>query len=138
MLALAQADLPLARKPHQVAIPVEMIQTRKTKGAAFTLACDASGLDDKEIAGAMNPPLDAGTFSRLKSGTNTLDGDRVAEFCRVVGNTVYPEWQAYQVVCTLVMIKTEAERRAEDALQKLAQAEAENKLMRQLLQGRVA
>ncbi|WP_430434786.1 hypothetical protein [Methyloversatilis sp.] len=138
MLALAQAELLLARKPQQVVVPAEMIRAKKTKGAAFTLACDASGLDDKEIAGAMNPPLDAGTFSRLKSGTNTLDADRVAEFCHVVGNTVYPEWQAYQVGCTLVMIKTEAERRAEEALQKLAQAEAENKLMRQLLQGRTA
>lgn len=138
MLALAQAELLLTRTPQQVVVPAEMIRAKKTKGAAFTLACDASGLDDKEIAGAMNPPLDAGTFSRLKSGTNTLDADRVAEFCRVVGNNVYPEWQAYQVGCTLVMIKTEAERRAEEALQKLAQAEAENKLMRQLLQGRTA
>lgn len=134
MLALEQADLPLSRKPQQVVIPAEMIRAKKTKGAAFTLACDASGLDDKEIAGSMNPPLDAGTFSRLKSGMNTLDADRMSEFCRVVGNSVYPEWLAYQVGCTLVMIKTEAERRAEEALQKLAQAEAENKLMRELLQ----
>lgn len=133
MNALVQAELPLCRKPHQANVSIEMIRAQKSKGQALTLACAVSGLEDKEIAAAMNPPLDAGTFSRLKSGTNTLDNDRVREFCEVVGNTIYAEWSAYQVGCTLVMIKTEAERIAEEALRRLEVSEAENKLMRQLL-----
>lgn len=121
-----------------MAVPVELIRSKKTKGGAFTLACDASGLEDKEIAGAMNPPIDAGTFSRLKSGTNTLDSDRVAEFCAVVGNTIYPEWFAYQVGCTLVMIQTEAERQIAIEREAREKAEAENKLLRGLLIGKAA
>lgn len=137
-LVAEQGELALARKPDSVQMPVEMIRAKKTASAAFTLACDASGLEDKEICLGMVPPLDAGYFSRIKKGLASLDADRVAEFCSLVGNTIYPEWLAYQVGCTLVMVKTEAERRAEEAIKRAEAAEAENRLMRQLLAGRVA
>lgn len=117
-------------------VPIELIRVQKTAAAAFTLACTASGLDDKEIYLALG--IDAGYFSNIKKGKATLQADLVADFCRLVKNTVYPEWQAYQVGCTLVMIKTEAERRAEEAEQRAAALSAENKLMRQLLSGRTA
>ena len=131
-----QGELALARPPAQVTVPIEMIRAKKTSGAAFTLACDASGLEDKEIYLAVG--IDAGYFSNIKKGKATLQADLVSSFCELVGNTIYPEWQAYQVGCTLVMIKTEAERRAEEAERRAAAAEAENRLMRQLLQGRGA
>ncbi len=111
----AQGELALAREPQRIAVPIEMVRAKKAGGAAFTLACDSSGLEDKEICAGMSPPLDAGYFSRMKKGTATLDVDRIPEFCRVVGNTIYPEWIAYQIGCTLVMLKSEAERRAEVA-----------------------
>ncbi|MEQ1663200.1 MAG: hypothetical protein ABL877_10950 [Thiobacillus sp.] len=133
-----QADLALVRPPQRIAVPVELIRTRKSKGAAFTLACDTSGLEDKEIAGAMNPPIDLGTFSRLKSGSNSLDADRIAEFCEVVGNQVYSEWLAFQVGCTLVMIQSEAERRAAEAEKALAEERSKVKLLTDLLQGKAA
>ena len=68
----------------------------------------------------------------------TLQADLLAQFCKVVGNTIYPEWAAFQIGCTLVVIKTEAERRAEEAESRAQAAEAENRLLRQLVQGRVA
>jgi hypothetical protein len=113
-----------------------MIRAQKSAAAAFTLACSVSGLEDKEIYLALS--IDAGYFSNIKKGKATLQADLVAQFCELVGNTIYPEWSAYQVGCTLVMIKTEAERRAEQAEMRAAAAEAENRLMRQLLAGRVA
>lgn len=119
-----------------IEIPVEMIYAKKTSGAAFTLACDASGLDDKEIY--MPLDIDAGTFSRIKSGRNTLQGDQMRSFCELVGNTIYPEWLARQVGCALVLLKTEAERRAEEAEARAVEAERENRLLRQLLQGKAA
>ena len=100
-------------RQHQREVPV---------GQAFTLACDSSGLDDKEIAMSMDPPLDA---------------DRIAEFCCVVGNTIYPEWVAYQLNATLVMIQTEAERQAIIERERADRLEAENQLMRNILSGRV-
>lgn len=131
-----QTELSLARKPHHVYVPIELIHSKKKKGAAFTLACDTSGLEDKEIAGAMN--IDPGTFSRLKSGTNTLDNDRIDEFNRIVGNRVYSEWLAYQVGCTLVMIQSEAERRAEEAEQSLEAERAKTRMLMELIQGKAA
>lgn len=131
-----QPELALARAPHRGAVPLETVRAQKSAAAAFTLACSVSGLEDKEIYLALG--IDAGYFSNIKKGKATLQADLVAQFCELVGNTIYPEWAAYQVGCTLVMVKTEAERRAELAEQRAQAAEAENRLMRQLLQGRAA
>ena len=128
-----QGELALARSPHPVGIPAELVRAKHSSGAAFTLACDVSGLDDKEIYLALD--LDAGTFSRIKKGTNTLAGDMLAAFCRVVGNTLYPEWLAYQVGCGLVMLKTEAERRADVLQEELSKERLKNEVLMQALRG---
>ncbi len=101
-------ELALVRSPKQVEVPKELIYTKKTSGAAFTLACDTSCLDDKEIYMAVG--IDAGYFSNIKKSKATLQADLIGEFCKVVGNSIYPEWIAYQIGCTLVVIKSEAER----------------------------
>lgn len=133
-VADAQLELAIARPAQSVDVPIEMVRNRKNKGAAFTLACDASGLDDKEIY--LQLDMDKAQFSRIKSGTANLDDDTLGRFCQIVGNRIYPEWQAYQVGCTLVMVKTEAERIAEVAIRRADELAAENRLMRQLLAGR--
>jgi len=130
----AQAELALTRAPQNISVPIELIRNRKNKGAAFTLACDASGLDDKEIYMALD--MDKAQFSRIKSGTANLDDDLLTKFCDVVGNRIYPEWQAWQVGCTLVMVKTEAERRAEVAEQRANAAEARAALLMEILSGK--
>ena len=132
----AQAELPLARPAQRSSIPIEMVRQQRTAAAAFSLACTVSGLEDKEIYLALH--IDAGYFSNIKKGKATLQADLAGPFCKLVGNTIYLEWQAFQVGCTLVMIKTEAERQLDEARAAQAAAEAENRLMRQLLQGRVA
>lgn len=131
-----QAELALARTPNRAQMPIEMIRAKRTAAAAFTLACDASGLEDKEIYLALG--IDAGYFSNIKKGKATLQADLVAKFCEVVGNSIYVEWQAYQLGCTLVVIKSESERRAEAAEVRARAAEAENRLMRELLAGRAS
>ena len=132
-----QHELSLIRKAsQQVDVPVAMIQGRKNQGAAFTLACEASGRDDKEIY--LDLGIDAGTFSRMKDGKNTLSGDRMRDFCEAVGNTIYPQWLAYQVGCGLVMLKTEAERRAELAEARANEAEKKLEWAMQIMQGRAA
>ncbi len=132
----AQGELALRREPQAIAVPIELVRSRKNKGAAFTLACDASGLDDKEIYLPLG--MDKAQFSRIKSGSANLDDDLLTKFCDIVGNRVYPEWQAYQVGCTLVMIKSEAERRAEEAIKRAEAAEAKTALLMQIIAGRAA
>lgn len=124
MAQLDQPELALMRTPDKVQVPIELVRSRKSQGAAFSLACDVSGLDDKEIY--LQLGIDAGTFSRMKDGKNTLPGDRLADFCAAVGNTILAEWLAYQVGCGLVMLETQSERRARAA--ELRADEAEKKL----------
>lgn len=131
-----QRELALAREPNTVPVPVEMIRAKRTGAAAFTLACDASGLDDKEIYLAVG--IDSGYFSNIKKGKATLQADLIQKFCETVKNTIYIEWLAYQVGCTLVMIKSEAERRAEAAEARAIEAEKKLAFATELLQGRAA
>lgn len=127
-------ELALARKPEDPAIPIELIRRQQSAAAAFSLACVASGLDDKEIY--LQLKIDAGTFSRMKKGDATLQGDQVREFCRAVGNRIYLEWLAYQDGCTLVQIESETERQLRQEREARQAVEAENKLLRSLVQGR--
>lgn len=130
-----QADLGLRRRAEPNTLPIELIRRQKTAAAAFSLACQSSGLEDKEIFGELD--IDAGYFSRMKAGTATLQADKVALFCKIVANTIYPEWQAFQLGCTLTMLKSEAERQADELREQLAASVRENLLMKQLLTGKV-
>lgn len=129
-----QGELTLARRAEPNTVPVEMIQRQKTAAAAFALACQSSGLEDKEIYGALG--IDPGYFSRIKKGEATLQADLVAVFCELVANRIYPEWIAYRLGCTLVQIKSEAERRAEAAERRAAEAELKVRVLTEVLGGR--
>jgi hypothetical protein len=131
-----QAELPMSRPAQRASIPIELVRQQRTGAAAFSLACAVSGLEDKEIYLALG--IDAGYFSNIKKGKATLQADLVSDFCRLVGNSIYLEWQAFQVGCTLVMIKSEAERLLDEANERAIVREAENRLLRELLQGRAA
>lgn len=129
-----QVELALVRRANSVQVPVEMIRSKRTAGAAFTLACDASGLEDKEICSALG--VDKATFSRMKNGTNTLDADLIHKFCSIVRNTIYVDWVAYQVGCGLVLLKSELERRLDEMQIALQKSREREELMRDLLQGK--
>jgi hypothetical protein len=129
-----QAELSLSRRAEPNDMPIEVVRRQRTAAAALALACQSSGLEDKEIYGALS--LDAGYFSRIKKGEATLQADLMSAFCDVVGNRIYPEWLAYQLGCTLVQIKSEAERQLEAERAKAARLTEENRLMRQLLTGK--
>lgn len=130
-----QGELGLVRRAEPNDMPIEVVRRQKTAAAAFALACQSSGLEDKEIYSELG--LDAGYFARMKKGEATLQADQLVRFCDVVNNRIYPEWMAYQIGCTLVQIKSEAERLLEAEKLRREKAESENKLMRQLLVGRI-
>ena len=132
----AQEELGLSRAPNRVLVPIELIRLKKSAAAAICLACDTSGLEDKEIFLALG--IDKGYFSNIKSGKATLQGDLIKEFCRIVGNKIYPEWLAFQLGCTLVEIKSEAERRADELQQQLGEERLKNKVLIEALHGRAA
>ena len=129
-----QGELPLSRCAAPNSVPVEMVQRQKTAAAAFALACQSSGLEDKEIYSAL--AIDPGYFSRIKKGEATLQADTMSMFCTVVGNRIYPEWVAFSLGCTLVEIKTEAERRAEAAEKRAELAEMKVRVLQEAINGR--
>ena len=131
-----QRELALARRAEPNDVPMEMIRRQKNSGAAFSLACQSSGLEDKEIYGGLG--IDAGYFSRMKKGEATLQADLITGFCGIVGNRIYPEWVAYSIGCTLVQLQSESERLLEAERVKSAKLADENRLMKQLLGGRIA
>ncbi len=128
-----QGELALARQASVITVPIEMVRSKKTASAAFTLACDASGLEDKEIYLALD--IDAGYFSNIKKGKATLQADKVAAFCSVVGNSIYVEWLAYQIGCQLVRIESETERLLRVANQRAEQAELKVRVLTEALRG---
>lgn len=128
-------ELALSRSADQNEVPIEMIHRQKTAAGAFALACQSSGLEDKEIYLSLG--IDAGYFSRIKAGTATLQADNTAHFCQIVGNTIYMEWMAYQIGCTLVQIKSESERRADAAEKRALEAELKVRVLMETF-GRVA
>jgi hypothetical protein len=128
---VVEHELPLSRKPNQPVIPIELIRSRKTASAAFTLACDCSGLEDKEIYLPLG--IDAGYFSRIKKGDATLQADLIQKFCDHVGNTVYAEWIAYQVGGTIVQIESETQRLLRLAKEELAKERQERQVIEDTL-----
>jgi hypothetical protein len=121
----------LSRVANNVIVPIDLVRAQKTPGAAFALACQASGLDDKEIYGPLG--IDQGYFSNIKSGKATLKAELEPLFCKLVGNRVYPEYRAYLLGCTLVMVECEAERRLRAQEQVNADLQRELALMRSLI-----
>ena len=131
-----QGELSLSRAPEKATAPVELVRAQRHSAAAFCLACQASGLDDKEIYLPLS--IDSGTFSRIKKGEANFPLDKLHAFCVVVGNQIFADWIAYQVGCGLVMLKTEAERRAETAEKALADERIKVKVLTDALHGRAA
>jgi len=112
----------------------DLIRKQQGPGAAFTLACSSSGLADQQIYDFVG--IDAGTFSKIKKGIATLQGDLHQKFRYAVNNTIYHEWCAYQVGCTLVEIKSEAERRADAAEKRAADAELKVRVLMETFHSR--
>jgi hypothetical protein len=131
-----QRELDLFRQPERNEMPLEMIRKQQGSGAAFTLACSSSGLADQTIYEFVG--IDAGTFSKIKKGLATLQADDLPKFCYAVNNYIYPEWCAFQIGRTLVEIKTEAERRADAAEKRAADAELRVKTLLETFQIRAA
>ncbi len=129
-------ELALVRTPLRSSVSLDLIHKQRTAEAAFSLAVATSGLDDKEIYLALK--IDAGHWSRMKKGEAGFPPNLMRDFCLLVGNTIYPEWIAYQVGCQLVEIQSEAERRANEAERRAAEAEAQVQMLKSLLVGRAA
>jgi hypothetical protein len=129
----AQRELELFRQPEPNEVPLELIRKQQDSGSAFSLACASSGIADQTIADFCH--IDYGTFSKMKKGLATLQAQDWERFCYAVNNRVYPEWCAYQLGCTLVQIKSEAERQLEIVKAQLAEERLTVRVLKETLHG---
>lgn len=134
MSEVEQGALLLSRAAPLLAVPMDSVQARKTLLGAINLCIDLSGLEDKEIYLPMG--IDAGHFSNIRKGKGHFPPDKLIDLMNLCNNEVPLHWLAHRRGYGLVVLKSESERRAEMLATQLAERDKENRLLRELLQGR--
>lgn len=117
----AQTELPLARKPQHLTIPAELIHNQATLSAAIALCIQASGLEEKEVYIPLE--IDAGHWTRIMKGDAHFPVNKLNQLMDMCGNEAPLIWLAHSRGKGLVLLKSEAERRAEQAEQRAQEAE---------------
>lgn len=133
--SVEQGQLPLARYVIKTVIPVELVMKQKTLLGAINLCITESGLDDKEIYLTLG--IDAGHFSNLRKGTGHFPTEKIDPLMDLCGNEAPLIWLSTKRNYGLVLLKDEAERRAEEAERRAKEAEDKLKFLTQVMQGRV-
>lgn len=129
-----QGELPLTRAPQQQPVVDEVIRAQPTLTAAIRLAANACGLDEKEIY--MPLKIDASHWTRILNGQAHFPTDKLDEFCEIVGNEIPLAWWAWKRGRGLHMLETEAQRLLRLEREENDRLERENKLLRELVQGK--
>jgi len=130
-----QGQLPLARYAIKTVIPVEVVAKQKTLLGAINLCITESGLDDKEIYLTLG--IDAGHFTNLRKGNGHFPTEKIDPLMDLCGNEAPLIWLANKRNYGLVLLKDEAERRAEEAERRAKEAEDKLKFLTQIMQGKV-
>lgn len=124
-----QADLPLARRPQHVEVPMEIVMRCKDELAAINLCVEMSGLDDKEVH--MSLGIDAAQWSRIRKGDAHFPPRKLRALMALCGNRIPLVWLARTEGFALVEIETETQRqlraerdRADKLADRLAYAES--------------
>lgn len=132
--SIEQGQLALSRRPESTGVSVDLVVRQKTLSGAIALCVQASGLDDKEVY--LELEIDAGHWSRIMKGGAYFPLDKLNQLMDLCGNEVPLQWLAHSRGYGLVLLKSEAERRAEDAEARLAEALRMNELLKDLVSGK--
>lgn len=131
-----QHHLPLSRHATKVAVTVDMIEQQKSLLAAINLCVTLSGLDDKEIASTLE--IQPAQWSRIQNGDAHFPPNKLNDLMDICGNEAPVLWLANSRGYGLHLLKSEAERRADEERAKADKLAAENALLRDLLMRRSA
>lgn len=110
---LTTLELPLCRRAPRVDVPLDVALRPKSFHGALMLCCQLSGLEEKEISLPLR--IDAAQWSRICQGTAHFPPNKLVPLMDLCGNEVPLLWLAHSRGYGLVMLKSEAERRAEAA-----------------------
>lgn len=117
-------ELPLSRRVDKVDVPIDLVLKQPSLAAAIALCAQLSGLEEKEVYLPLG--IDAGNWSRMKRGEAHFPVNKLNYLMDLCGNEAPLTWLANSRGYGLVLLKSEAERRAEAA--ELRAQEAEKKL----------
>lgn len=121
---LSQLDLLPQMTPHVEEVAISTITRRTSLLRALHLSIETSGLEDKQIYGALG--IDASHWTRIKNGTAALPPDKIAKFMDVVRNEILLIWLAefrgYDWT-TIRKHRSDLERENERLRQKIADQE---------------
>jgi hypothetical protein len=112
-------------------VPQEMVWACRTAGDALDLAIRASGKSRKQVYLPLK--IDPGTFAKIIDNQASFPDAQIPELCRELGNRIFMEWQAYQVGCILVVVKSEAERELERMRAKFEASEDKVRMLTDML-----
>lgn len=126
-----QRELRLNR-PQPIA--EEVVFAQPTFTAAIKLAANVSGLEEKQIYRDLE--IDAGHWTRILNGDAHFPVDKLLAFMDLVGNETPLQWLAHRRGKGLVLLLSEAERQLQIERAAREKAEVENKLLRDVLQGK--
>lgn len=87
---LSQLELLPAFAGDQVSLDVDTIKRQPTMNAAIVLCVMASGLDRKQVYGALG--LDAATWSRIESGQANFPPNKLHSLMHLCGNEAPLIW----------------------------------------------
>lgn len=129
-------ELPLARKADRIDIPLDLVLKQPTLSAAIALCVQASGLEEKEVYLPLE--IDAGHWTRITKGDAHFPVNKLNGLMDLCGNEAPLMWLANSRGYGLVILKTEAERRAEAAERALEEERSKVRLLTDLLKGKAA
>lgn len=129
-------ELPLARKADRIEIPLDLVIKQPSLAAAIALCVQASGLEEKEVYLPLE--IDAGHWTRIMKGDAHFPVNKLNGLMDLCGNEAPLMWLANSRGYGLVILKTEAERRAEAAERALEEERSKVRLLTDLLKGKAA
>jgi hypothetical protein len=114
-------ELALVRRVDPVAVPIELVLKQSTLAGAIALCVQLSGLEEKEVYLSLD--IDAGHWTRIMKGEAHFPVNKLVAMMDLCGNEAPLIWLANARGYGLVVLKTEADRRAEHAEARAQEAE---------------
>jgi hypothetical protein len=133
--ASAQLDM-LADEPAKPSAPVDVMYLLGLGSLrrAIRYSLSLRDLEPKQVYPKLGK--DAAAWSRIENGGISFPADDIPKLLKITGNDAVLRWLAHECGYDIVPLKSELEQQLEAERAARLEAERENALMRELLQGR--
>lgn len=128
-----QRELPLNRRDPEP-VSADTIEAKKNFLAAFNLAINVCGLDEKDIY--LELDIDASHWSRMRKGESHFPLNKLDDLCNLIGNEIILQWWAQHRGYALVMLESETQRQLREAHEALARERDRSRILMEALHGK--